>query len=75
MTVPPRGCTARWLKGGGTTERRQRLEELLEVAAGEQLSRLEVLRAGPRKLTASEVAEAFGRLAAVRAVGVGDVHG
>src|SRR5438067_2025576 len=40
-----------------THERRRRLDELLEVAAGEQLSRLELLRAGPRKLTASEVAE------------------
>ena len=32
-----------------------------------------MLRAGPRKLTASEVAEAFERLAAIRAVGVGDL--
>jgi TnpA family transposase len=45
----------------------------LQVPVGEQLSRLEVLRAGPRKLTASEVAEAFGRLAAVREVGAGDL--
>ena len=36
------------------------------------LSRLELLRSGPRKLTASEVAEAFERLAAVRAVDVGE---
>ena len=34
--------------------------------------RLELLRSGPRKLTASEVAEAFERLAAVRAVDVGE---
>ena len=45
----------------------------MDVPEGEQLSRLEVLRAGPRKLTASEVAEAFERLAAIRAVGVGDL--
>jgi TnpA family transposase len=51
-------------------EWRQHLDELLEVAAGEQLSRLELLRVGPRKLTASEVAEAFDRLAVIRAVGV-----
>ena len=44
----------------------------MEVPAGQQLSRLELLRAGPRRLTASEVAEAFQRLAAVRAVGAGD---
>ncbi|MCA1679931.1 MAG: hypothetical protein LC777_13780, partial [Actinobacteria bacterium] len=48
------------------------LEELLEVPAGEQLSRHEVLRVGPRKLTASEAAEAFQRLALIRAVGGGD---
>lgn len=37
-----------------TTAQQQRgLEQLLEVPAGGQLSRLEVLRAGPRKLTAS----------------------
>lgn len=55
-----------------TGQRRQRLDEQLEVPDGEQLSHLEVLRAGPRKLTASEVAEAFERLAAVRAVDVGE---
>jgi len=35
-----------------------------------QLSRLEELRAGPRKLTASEVAESFDRLAAIATIGV-----
>lgn len=63
----------RTLSGAATDEQHQRLGELLAVPTGEQLSRLEVLRAGPRKLTASEVAEAFERLAAVRAVGVGDL--
>jgi len=51
-----------------TGEPRRSLEELLDVAVY-GISRLEVLRAGPRKLTASEVAEAFGRPAAVRKVG------
>jgi hypothetical protein len=54
-------------------DQRRRLDLLLEVAEEEQLSGLEVLRAGPRKLTASEAAEAFERLAAIVAVGVGDV--
>ena len=52
---------------------RQHLDEQLEVSAGEQLSHLELLRAGPRKLTASEVAEAFERLATIASVGVGDL--
>jgi TnpA family transposase len=56
-----------------TTEQRHRLEQLLEVPDEEQLSPLEVLRAGPRKLTASEAAEAFERLAAIVSVGVGDL--
>jgi hypothetical protein len=56
-----------------TDEQRDRLEELLEVPVYEQLSRVEELRAGPRRLTAGEVAEAFERLAAVRAVGVGQL--
>jgi TnpA family transposase len=55
------------------TEQRHRLEQLLEVPDKEQLSPLEVLRAGPRKLTASEAAEAFERLAAIVSVGVGDL--
>jgi len=62
----------RTLASGSTVEHQRVLEELLEVPAGEQLSRHEVLRAGPRKLTASEAAEAFQRLALIRAVGVGD---
>ena len=47
------------------TEQRQRLEELLDVPADERLSGLEPLRAGPRKLTATELAEALARLAAI----------
>ena len=39
-------------------DKRDRLEQLLDVPGDEQLSGLEVLRAGPRKLTASEAAEA-----------------
>jgi len=62
----------RTLVDTSTVEQQRRLENLLEVPAAEQLSRLEVLRAGPRKLTASEVAEAFQRLVAIRAVGVSD---
>jgi hypothetical protein len=62
----------RTLSDAVTLDQRRRLEELLEVDAGQQLSRLEVLRAGPRRLTASEVADAFQRFAAVRAVGAGD---
>jgi TnpA family transposase len=54
-------------------DKRQRLDQLLEVGDEEQLSGLELLRAGPRKLTASEAAEAFERLAAICAVGVGDI--
>jgi len=54
-------------------DKRHRLEQLLQVADEERLSGLEVLRAGPRKLTASEAAEAFERLAAICAVGVGDI--
>jgi hypothetical protein len=62
----------RTLADAATNQQRQRLEELLEVDAGEQLSRLELLRSGPRKLSASGVAEAFERLAAVRAVDIGE---
>jgi hypothetical protein len=62
----------RTLADAAAGEQRQRVEQLLEVPVGEQLSRLELLRSGPRKLTASEVAEAFERLAAVRAVDVGE---
>ncbi len=63
----------RTLSDATTGEQQRSLEELLQVPVGEQLSRLEVLRAGPRRLTASEVADAFGRLAEVREVGVGTV--
>jgi hypothetical protein len=63
----------RTLAEAAIDEQRHRVEQLLEVAAGEQLSPLELLRTGPRKLTASEVAEAFERLAAIVSVGVGDL--
>jgi hypothetical protein len=63
----------RTLAEAATDQQRRRLDEQLEVPAGEQLSRLEVLRAGPRKLTASEVADAFERLAGIRAVAVGEI--
>ena len=54
-------------------EKRRRLDLLLEVPEEQQLSRLEALRAGPRRLTASEAAEAFERLAAIVSVGTGDL--
>jgi hypothetical protein len=63
----------RSLSEAATAHRGPRVEELLGVPEGEQLSRWEELRAGPRKLTANEVAESFERLAAIRAVGVGDL--
>lgn len=55
------------------TKQRHRLERLLEDPDEERRSPLEVLRAGPRKLTSSEAAEAFERLAAIVSVGVGDL--
>ena len=61
----------RSLSEAATADHGPRVEELLDVPEGEQLSRWEELRAGPRKLTANEVAESFQRLAAIRAVGVG----
>ena len=61
----------RSLSEAATAHHGPRFEELLDVPEGEQLSRWEELRAGPRKLTANEVAESFQRLAAIRAVGVG----
>ena len=55
-------------------DQRRGLEQLLDVPRTAQLSRLELLRAGPRKLTAGEVADAFGRLAATRGIGVSDLE-
>lgn len=46
---------------------------MLEVASGEAVSGLERLRAGPRKLTATELMDALLRLRDVRAVGVGQI--
>ena len=63
----------RTLAEAATDERVSVSSSCSEVPGGESLSGLELLRAGPRKLTASEVAEAFERLAAVRAVDVGDL--
>lgn len=54
-------------------DQRHGLQQLPDVPRTGQLSRLELLRAGPRKLTAGEVADAFGRLAAIRGIGVGDL--
>lgn len=62
----------RTVAGSASAEQRRTLEELLDVPADEKLSRLEMLRIGPRKLTACEVADALERLAAVRAVGIGN---
>src|SRR5450631_1343342 len=63
----------RSLSGAAAAYRGPRFDGLLDVPEGKQLSRWEELRAGPRKLTANEVAESFERLAAIRAVGVGDL--
>ena len=63
----------RTLAEAASDGQRQHLDEQLAVSAGEQLLDLELLRAGPRKLTASEVAEAFERLATIVSVGVGDL--
>ena len=61
------------LDGALTPAQRQRLAALLDVDEGEQFSRLELLRSGPRKLTATELNDALTRLQAVRDVGVGDI--
>ena len=61
------------LDGVLTDAQRQRLAGLLDIDEGEQFSRLELLRSGPRKVTATELNDALTRLRAVRAVGVGDV--
>lgn len=55
-------------------EQRGRLEELLRVPVSERLSALEALRAGPRKLTATELAGALARVAAIRDLDVGDLR-
>ena len=56
-----------------TTGQRKRLRTLLDVLPGETASGLERLRAGPRKLTATELLDALLRLRYVRDVGVGHV--
>jgi TnpA family transposase len=61
------------LAGALTPGQRKRLRALLDVAAGELVSELEQLRAGPRKLTATELLEALLRLRAVRDIGVGEL--
>ncbi len=52
-----------------TAGQRERLRALLDVVAGEKVSGLERLRAGPRKLTATELL----RLRDVQDVGVGQI--
>lgn len=56
-----------------TAAQRERLRALLEVASGETVSGLERLRAGPRKLTATELLDALLRLREIRDVGVGQL--
>ena len=56
------------------TKQCRQLEELLDVPADERLSALETLRVGPRKLTATELADALARVAAIHGLGVGDLH-
>lgn len=56
-----------------TSGQRERLRALLEVAPAESVSGLERLRAGPRKLTATELLDALLRLRDVRDIGVGQI--
>jgi hypothetical protein len=56
-----------------TAGERKRLRALLDVAPGETVSGLERLRAGPRKLTATELMEALLRLRDVRDLGAGQI--
>jgi len=56
-----------------TSAQRARLRALLEVAPDEAVSGLERLRAGPRKLTATELLDALLRLRDVQDVGVGRI--
>jgi hypothetical protein len=56
-----------------TPVQRERLRALLDVAPDEAVSGLERLRAGPRKLTATELLDALLRLRDVRDVGVGRI--
>ena len=56
-----------------TAGQRERLRALLDVVPGEAVSGLERLRAGPRKLTATELLDALLRLRDVRDVGVGQI--
>jgi hypothetical protein len=53
-----------------TADQRKRLRALLDVEPGEVVSGLERLRAGPRKLTATELLDALLRLRDIRDVGV-----
>lgn len=73
VLLPGASVLARMIGSARDRAAARRHRTLSGAATDEQLSRLEVLRAGPRKLTASEVAEAFERMAAVGAVGVGDL--
>jgi TnpA family transposase len=61
------------LAGALTPGQRERLRALLDVAPGESASGLERLRAGPRKLTATELMDALLRLRDVRDIGVGQI--
>ena len=56
-----------------TPAQRERLRALLEVPPDQAVSGLERLRAGPRKLTATELLDALVRLRNVRNVGVGQI--
>ena len=56
-----------------TASQRTRLRTLLDVVPGEAVSGLERLRAGPRKLTATELLDALLRLRDVQDVGVGRI--
>ncbi|MET3812162.1 hypothetical protein ABIB14_003292 [Arthrobacter sp. UYEF3] len=50
------------------------LRGLLGTDQGEQVSRLELLRAGPTRVSGPELEKALDRLAAIRAVGAGAVN-
>lgn len=56
-----------------TAGHRKRLRGLLDVVPGEAVSGLERLRAGPRKLTVTELLDALLRLRDVQDVGVGPI--
>jgi TnpA family transposase len=54
-------------------EQRAKLDQLLVVPAGARVSALERLRRAPTRATAPALVEALGRLAEIRALGVGDL--